>query len=309
MKIAPILTRITTVKNLGNVTIVKLNQPQDVFEKHSIERPQCRCVSFCGHTVHIIDGGNHATNMQHFAKAISKDMDVEMHDVEINLKNKNAKQLKSLEQELKNMGSSKEDFTKEYIAIPASSSVPLLNLQDQIKAVIGKEVKLTPENIKANKPLILNFLKEIYENPGKYRQCINNMDKDGLGLEYTYGVIQQINKLVKSKGAKVFVPAGHPYDETLKWMATQRGLKPELYNYIATGNDYDQVVSKMIKEIKVNNWYNFNLLALSDAKIVTVKGTNEVQDYIFAAYDPCITDGARGIYNFSPVREKGKLIG
>jgi hypothetical protein len=30
---------------------------------------------------------------------------------------------------------------------------------------------------------------------------------------------------------------------------------------------------------------------------------------MFAAYDTCITDGERGVYNFSPVRKNGELTG
>ncbi len=271
-----------------------------------------KSISFMGRIVHIVDGGNHATNMKHFANAISNDMDIEMHNVEVNSEDKNIKQLKSLEQELRNLNSrpsnKEKPFEEEYVAIPALASVAILNIQDQYNAIMHDNKKFTPQNIKANKPKLLEFLKKIYENPNGYRRYINYMDGRKQGIEYTYGVIQEINKL-KEKGARVYIPSGHPQDETLKWMAGQRGLKPELYHYIATGEDVGGKVNAMCREIKNNKWYDFNLLSLSNAEVVGIKGTSGARDYMFAAYDACITDGERGVYNFSPVRQGGNLVG
>ncbi len=266
-----------------------------------------RAISFMGYPVHIVDGSNHAQYMSHFAKAVENKMDIDLHEVEVNLKDKNIKQLKSLEKELKKLNSMKIE-PNSYIAIPALASVPLLNLQDQIKEVTGISVKLNAENVKRYKNEILNFLEAIYNNPEKYRKFIDYMDTPKQGLEYSWGVIQEINKL-KAKGLKVYIPAGHPHDGSIKWLAKQRGLNSELYNYIATGIDKDNKIKELAEEVKKLNWYSFNLLALSNAEVVTVKGINGAQDYMFAAYDQCITDGARGVYNLSPVRDGGKIIG
>ena len=65
---------------------------------------------------------------------------------------------------------------------------------------------------------------------------------------------------------------------------------------------------KMQKDIKNRNWYNFNLLSLSEAKIVTIKNRGNNKDYIFAGYDTCTTHGERGVYNFSPVRDKDNNV-
>jgi hypothetical protein len=140
--------------------------------------------------------------------------------------------------------------------------VSLLNLQDQVEKITGKNLNLTPQNIKANKQHTLLFLKRIYENPDQYREFINYMDPLKQGIEYTYGVIREINKLADNSHF-VYIPAGHPHNETLKWMCGQRGLKPELYHYIATGKDKEGVVNKIYNEIKNNGWYDFNLLGLS----------------------------------------------
>ena len=266
-------------------------------------------ISFLGHTVHIVDAGNHADYMKHFATAINHDMDIDMHFSEENPKYQGVKQLKSLEEELKHLNDSQNSFEDEYIAVPALASVPILNLTDQYEKVMGKKIKLTPENIKAHKKELLKFLKEIYENPEKHTESIKSMDSAGQEIEYTYGVIQQINKL-KNKGAKIYVPSGHPHANTLKWAAGQKGVKEELYHYIATGNDTKNVINKIHKDIKDKLWYDFNLLSLSEANVVGVKGTSGAQDYMFAAYDACITDGARGVYNLSPVRtDSGKIVG
>lgn len=267
-------------------------------------------ISFMGYPVHIVDGSNHASNVSHFAKAVEKNMDIEMHNVEVNPKDRNVKQLKSLEHELHLLNKSKTLKKGDYVAVPALATVPLLNLKDQINSVTGQYLNLTHQTVKTNKAQILDFLKQIYYNPDRYRQNIDYMDPLHQGIEYTWGVINELNSL-KEKGAKVYIPAGHPHDDTLKWMAGQRGLKPELYHFIATGEDINGVVDEMASEIKRNNWYDFNLLSLSEANVVTVKEADGAQDYMFAAYDTCITDGARGVYNFSPVRDKttNKVIG
>lgn len=266
-----------------------------------------RTITFMGATVHIVDGGNHATNMQHFANAISKNMDIEMHDVEVNKQSQNTKQLRSLEEQLKYLNG-RGSLAGEYIAVPALASVPILNMQDQYNRVMGENKKFTPENLKVNKGNLLLFLKKIYDSPSLYREYIGYMDPTKQGIEYAYGVIQEINKL-KNNGARVYIPSGHPHDETLKWMAKDRGYNAELYHYIATGKDIGGCVHDMNEEIKKKNWYSFNLLSLSDANVVGVKGVKGALDYMFAAYDSCVTDGMRGVYNFTPVRINGKLVG
>lgn len=264
-------------------------------------------ISFLGRTVHLLDGGNHAKNMEHFANAVSSDMDTCLHKVEVNSKEPNVKQLKSLEQQLYSLNKN-ENIEGQYVAITALASVPLLNLQDQYNTIMEENKKFVPENIKANKENLLNFLQKIYNNPEKYRKQIGYMDEIDQGIEYTYGVIREINKLI-DKGAKVYIPSGHPQDSTLKHEAERLGYKPELYHFIATGNDVGGKIKALHENIKNKNWYDFNLLSLSNANIVGVKNAKGAQDYMFAAYDSCITDGARGVYNFSPVRYNNKIIG
>lgn len=298
--------------NLPEISYIKTVSKPDIFQKAKQKSSGITpylTISFCGYPVHIVDGGNHATNMQHFANAISNDMDIEMYNVKTNPQDANMKQLKSLEEQLKLLNSNHSKYTdNDYVAVPALASVPILNLQEQYNRIMHDNKTFTPENLKANKHSLLKFLKEIYENPNKYREYINYMDNKNQGIEYTYGVIREINK-AKMRGAKVYIPSGHPHDTTLKWLADTRGLKPELYNYIATGIDKNGSIQNLTKELKEKNWYDFNLLSLSDANVVGVKGASNAQDYMFAAYDSCVTDGARGVYNFTPVRKDGKIIG
>ena len=272
------------------------------------EKKYFSTLSFCGYPVHIVDGGAHAENMWHFAKAISNDMELESHIVEVNKRYNSLKQLKSLEEELKNLNTNTGIKCGDYVAVPALATVSILNLEDQYYCVMRDKINLTPENIKSKSKDILAFLKKIYENPQVYRQYINYLDPSKQGIEYSYGVIREINSLVK-KGVKVYIPSGHPHSEGIKTIAKERNISPELYNFIATGKDSSGRVKALINEVKRNKWYDFNLLSLSDAHIVNVKDKDGINDYIFAAYDSCITDGTRGVYNFTPIRDGTKIVG
>lgn len=278
----------------------------DTFEKLSNKVVKNVFASPQGHLVHIFDGGAHADNMAHFAKAISKFIDIKMHLVDENSTVKHMKQLKSLEIELSKLNKNK-NLSGQIVAIPALASVALLNIQDQLNLIMAKKISLTPQNIKSHKQMILKFLKEINEYPRLYRQYISYIDPNGQEIQYLYEVINQINALIQ-KGARVYIPAGHPNDNTLKWMAKEKGVSSELYHYIATGIDKNNVVEQMLQDIKSKNWYDFNLLALSDANIINLKAKDGINNHIFSAYDSCITDGARGVYNFTPIRSKDNII-
>lgn len=290
---------------------------QDLFVKNEI--PQIKSslspISFMGYSIHIVDGGNHAQNMNHFAQSISDNKwDLYNKEVKTNYRDNNVKQLESLEWKLKELNFEKDlSYDKyhegAYIAVPVLATVPLQNLEAQMNAVMGTDIRLTPQNVRTKKDQILKFLRLLYENPQKYRKYINYMDPMGQGIEKTFGVIYQLNEIDKKRNTKVYVPSGHPEYASIKWMAETRNQKPELYNYIATGEDKDNVVHNMQKEIKKNGWYDFNLLTLADVEAVNLLDS-ENQDYIYSAYDSCIKNGARGVYNFSPVRDDdGNLIG
>ena len=264
-----------------------------------------------GISVHIIDGGAHADNMEHYAKAIikrlNKDVNVRMHYIDTNRYDTNTKQMSSLEDKLKSLSSSLS--SGDYLAIPGLASVPILNLQDRVRDVLSKTVYLTPQNIKSHKDTLLSMLKELYEYKYYYSNQISYMDKNSQDLAYVWGVIKEINSLVR-KGVNVYIPSGHGADSSIKWKAKDEGYGEEMYRYIATGRDTNYGdIKRILNNAKRDNWYDFNLLSLSDAKIVNVKQSDN-KDFVFSAYDTCVNDGARGVYNFYPVRNGyGKLLG
>lgn len=312
---------ITNIDAPKNSPSLKYSQKPDIFVKNTpaaaIQNPKTNLnpISFMGYSVHIVDGGDHATNMNHFAHSISDKWDLYNRETKTVPGDKNVKSIEDVEWKLKELNFQQElSFDKDhdvaYIAIPVLANVPLQNLQAQMRAVTGSDIRLTPDNVKTKKKEIINFLKMLYENPDRYREYINYMDPMGQGLEKTYGVIYQINKLNEHNNIKVYVPAGHPEYNSIKWITEQRNLKPELYNYIATKNDRDNVIHHIQDEIKNDGWYDFNLLSLSDAEVVNLKDTSGSENYIYSAYDSCINNGARGVYNFTPVRgEDGSIKG
>lgn len=264
----------------------------------------------CKSKVHIVDGFLHADNMEHFAKAAlknaSKISDLNMHYVECNRIDINTKQMSSIEDKLKSISS----YIKsgDYLAIPGLASVSISNLSDRIKSVLGKNVYLTPQNLRINKNMIMEFLKEIYEYKHYYSSEISYLDKNSQDLAYTYGVINEVNKLV-DRGVNVYIPAGHGADSTIKWYAKSNGMSDNLYRYIAKQSDPDGKVKQLLRNMEGRNLYDFNLLSLCRGHIVNIKGKNS-RDYLFTAKDGFANDGERGVYNFTPVRNSyGRILG
>ncbi len=266
-------------------------------------------VPFCGDRVYMLDGGQHAEDLYYFAKAIDSDFDLQIMPLELNPKDKRIKQLKSLKESLEKINSLPEEKRPDYIAIPMGIHVALQNLSNQMSKIFEKDIRLTPEktDIQHDGKLILKMLKILSDYPDDNRHYIRALDPLGQGIEFTYPIIQEINKAVAS-GIKVYLPSGHPTENSIKWLARDRKLKPEFYYYISHGQDINGTVAGMKKFVKDHNWYDFNLLGLSNADKVALKDKNN-QDHLFSSYDACITRGARGVYNFTPVRENGELKG
>lgn len=279
------------------------------FKQNSRHNPKQQ--SFLGYRIDILDAGQHMMDLKYFAKTVIDDINIhpkiQTIHVETNPKNYLVKQMDSLKQRLIEINSQPKSKKPDYVAIPGSFKVPLLNLNDRINAICCKNIQFTPENVKSKKEDLMELLQIISENPHQHEEQISHMDSLKQGAEHVFGVIQEINKAIKN-GIKVYIPSSHPQMENIQWLAKDRDLKPELNHYLATGEDVNGAISGIQNELKNTNWYDFNLLTLSDAKSVNLQDING-NNHLYSAFDSCITEGARGVYNFSPVRKKGQLIG
>lgn len=293
-------------RNYVQNPIVNNNIGNDVFVKSSEPAISHKTVSFRGYDVHIVDGGKHADDMEHFAGSVSNKMEIHMHRMENTKESGLNKPLRNVEAQLQQINRYKLTDENSYVAIPVKITVPLQNLQEQYKQVMGYYLHLQPHSTKTCKKKIMEFLRVLYENPEKYKKYIRYMDPQNQGIEYAYGIINEIDNL---KCRKVYVPSEHPQEETLNWLAGERGEKPELTNYLATGYDKDNKVHNMLDYIKGEGWYNFNLLTLSRADVVNLKKLDGETDHIYSAYDTTVNKGARGVYNLTPIRENGKVTG
>lgn len=268
----------------------------DSFETSQPLIPQ---INFGAYRIHIVDGGAHANVMEHFARAIVKNVDdvvdVIMHKADTNPRYSGIKQMKSVKEKLTLLNEGNLAKPGDYVAIPCSAQVQL----NQLSAFLNYEPKtIKPNNVISYKKKILDYLTSI---PTSAR---NMLDPNGQGVEHVFGVIEQINALVK-KGVNVYLPAGHPIEGALKAKIGEAGKKDDLYKFIYTrGKEGAETVNTAIGELKSANTYKFNLLALSDAHVVNVRDLSGRNDYVFAAYDTCVNDGARGVFNFYPVRTK-----
>lgn len=300
------VNRVYNNRNYVQNPIAGNNNGNDVFVKSSEPVVSHKTVSFMGYDVHIIDGGTHADDMEHFANAVSNKMDIHMHRLEDTYKSNLNKPLKNVLEQLKEINYSKLSNENSYVAIPVKVTIPLQSLQEQYKQVMGYYIHLQPHSTKTCKNKLMDFFRKLYQNPEKYKKHIRHMDPQNQGIEYIYGIIREIDNL---KCRKVYVPSEHPQEETLTWLAGERGEKPELTNYLATGYDKDNKVHNMLDYIKGEGWYNFNLLAFSKADVVNLKKMDGETDHIYSAYDTTVNNGARGVYNLTPVYENGRVAG
>lgn len=279
----------------------EINKP-DSFEKGRPDIPQ---INFGAYKVHIVDGGAHGNVMEHFARAIVKSVDdvvdVVMHKADTNPRYSGMKQMKSIKEKLTFLNHGNGAQPGDYVAIPCSAQVPLNTLSD----LMGFEPKsITPVGVIRYKERILKFLQDIPDSK------LRVMDPNEQGMQHVFGVIEQINGLIK-KGVHVYLPAGHPTEGALKSIAASYNGKDALYEHIYTGGKKNSFRILLFKDKLLNdNIYRFNLLGLSDAHVVNVKDLSGRKDHVFAAYDSCVNDGARGVFNFYPVRNKeGKILG
>lgn len=282
------------------------NSENDIFVKSepSVQFP--KPIMFMGYKVYIIDDGVHADFMKKFSEAISKKYEVNLFNAINAPEYRRNKPMLNILDRLQY--ANRHDLTEpdSYVALPVSINVSLKNLAEQYKQAMGYYLHLRPHSTQTCKDKLLTFLKLLYEQPDKYRKYIRAMDPENKGLEFAYGIIQEINKL---KCKKVYIPASEPLAAPMARTAKDWGNTPELTNFLATGYDKDGKVQQMKNFLQEHGEYDFNLLSLSDANIVNLKKVDGRTDHLFSAYDTTVKDGARGVYNLTPVRENGKIVG
>lgn len=260
-------------------------------------------INFNGYKMHLLDGGLHADTMTHFARAIGRDIAqytrFTVHPIELLPRNHGLKSLKSLDESLTRLEAENILKPDDFVAIPITAPVELNQLAYSYSRWQGVGEKFTPANIKSKKDDIMAFL----SHNGR------QIDDNDQGFGYIPNIIQTINRLVQ-KGVEVFIPSDHPLEAAIKWEAENLGIKHLLYKYISTGVDEGGQINQIIRNLKAKNAYKFNLLTLSDAHVVNLQNYKENGDYIFSAFDSCVTDRARGVYNFCPVRNSdGRVLG
>lgn len=304
MRISQIQSNLTQPK-LHSAYMTNTNSAIKSGERANFAAP----VSFYGDSIFLLDGGQHADDLYYFAKALDKDFDLTLMPIEQNPKDPRIKQMKSLKENLELINKLPPDKRPDYIAIPMGSHVSLQNLSNQMHCILGRDVHLNPQNTNLSNEGrgVMRMLEILAKYPDDNRRYINALDPLGQGIEYTYDVIKEINKAV-ANGIKVYTPAGHPIENSVKWLARDRHLKPEFYYYISHGEDINNTVHEMAEFVQNNNWYDFNLLSLSNAEKVALQTKNN-KNHLFTAFDSCVTRKARGVYNFTPVRENGELKG
>jgi hypothetical protein len=285
---------------------------EDITDEMKKQYPYIIVPKSSKHELMIMDEGRHYKNLFHLGNALSDNIEIKSTPVKsieatkLNLKLEALKDMKNLRDALHYINN-KADRKPEFLALPTLCNVGLLNLSDRVEAIIGKRINLTPQNIKSNKTTVIELLKKIHDDPCKYRQEIGYMDKDSQGMEHVYGVIQEINQLVKS-GINVFIAAGHPYHTSMDYLTRINDARPEYSYYLATGNDTKGTILKLKSKCQNDNWYEFNLLTLSEAQNIGITKPND-EKFFHTAYDSCVTDYSRGTFNFSPVRKNGEIEG
>lgn len=265
-------------------------------------------INFTSTDIKVLDAGKHMNDLTAaLAEGLfGEDVTIEKHPLEENPKDKTLRQMDSLNKNLEKILNS--DKKPDYVVLPLAMPLDILNLNDQYERVMGEKFEFTPENVNYNKDKIMKFLLELKNKTYSNRIYIDYMDPVGQGIERTYDVIQNINKLV-ANGVKVYIPAGQPNDLSMKWAIQKNDLKPEFYYYLSKNHDVDGKINYLKQDLADKNWYKLNLLCFSDAENVgtlNYKGDK----FIYSAYDTNVTQYKKGTLNLYPVRKwNGKIKG
>ena len=158
--------------NYSNNPIIvnRSNSDKDVFVKSSQNTGYTpKVLSFSGRNVYLIDGGNQAKDLNHFAKAIDDGRNITVYTFETQdpIYSSFNKPLRNVEEELQKLYYSEMVTKEDFIALPLCVNVPLQNIEAQYKEVMGKSIDLKPYNILSHKKELLEFLDVIARNPKK----------------------------------------------------------------------------------------------------------------------------------------------
>ena len=271
----------------------KINQPSFGSKGSFVKQLKPKNIN-----VHILDNGEHACSMMHFADSLmggKEGINEELYGI---------KYLDSIEKTLKSLNLKKGDF----VAIPALVSVHIQTLSAFVNEVLNVSKNLVPKNLKENQNLIIKFFEKLYKEKDKYPIALQVIDSSKQNKDRLFPFIETVNELTQ-KGVNIYTPI-HPDDYPIKSEIDKHGLRNELYKYIATSKDDDGKVKEIINRVKDGNNYLVNLLTLANLHVVDYTKPNG-EKYVFSARDNLVNDSARGVYNFCPIRDKSerKVLG
>ena len=108
-------------------------------------------INFNGFKMHLLDCGEHADTMLHFAKAIGSDIanytTMTLHEIEPLTYNKGLKSLFSLDKELTRLDAENIVKPNDFVAIPCTAPIELNDLSYHYNRINSSGEKFTPQNI------------------------------------------------------------------------------------------------------------------------------------------------------------------
>jgi hypothetical protein len=262
--------------------------------------------------------GDHAFHQQRLLKILTLNKGIKINLRTLNIKDVSKAEFDFARNDLKNLALELKKLNldimhnncekPDHIGLYQLCTIPLKDLEGAVNKVQGTNVVLTPGNVSDYKELILDTLNKFYNDPGGYKTLISSLDQDNQNLASMYGVIQEINTLIKN-GSRIKVVAGHAFQRPLQKVFKNPGVKTYYYHYIATNKDPCGVIEREKEGIVNSGTYEFNLFELSNAESVSMLNAKGIP-HVITAQDSLIDKYQLGTCNLTPVRDKqGKVTG
>ena len=141
----------------------------------------------------LFDNGRHGDDVRNFARTVlPPDTNLKQIAVEQNPNEPDLKQVDGLLHAMRKINDLPPEQRPDYLLIPVLIGVPLLNLTDQMRAVCGGDIYLTPQNIKENK---------------KYKDTKLIMTS-----------IFHDKEAILKAGADLYLPKPYEIDELVRWV-------------------------------------------------------------------------------------------